>query len=214
LPATHRPRRRLARKLWDFFVSEVLPPDPSFVETIAAVYLQNDTDMKAVVQTILRSVWFQDASTWFTAYSWPVEFVVRAMKEMGFVGFSVDSVRTPLTNMGQTLFEPPDVSGWDLGQNWFSSGAMLARMNFAATLAANQKFILARDAAPYRSSPDRVLGYFLGRLTPAPFDSDPYFELLGYLQAGATWSGNDTQLNSKCPGLARLIVGSSEYQLN
>ena len=78
------------------------------------------------------------------------------MKEMGWNGFSVDTARAPLTNMGQTLFEPPNVAGWQLGTGWFGTGAMLARMNFAATLAANQKFNLARSfsAAP-RPSPTR-----------------------------------------------------------
>jgi hypothetical protein len=188
------------------------PLNPAFVDTISNVYLQTDTDMKAVVQAILRSVWFQDTQSWYARYSWPAEFVIRAIKEMGWVGFSVDTARTPMTNMGQTLLEPPDVSGWDLGQSWFSSGSMLARMNFAATLAANQKFNLSRDAGPYRSAPDRVLAYFLDRLTPLPYGSDPYFQLLGYLQAGITWTGSDSQLNTKCAGLARLVVGSSEYQ--
>ena len=54
--------------------------------------------------------------------------------------------------MGQQLFEPPDVAGWDLGQTWFSTGKMLARMNFASTLASNQKFRLATAAALGRSS--------------------------------------------------------------
>ena len=53
---------------------------------------------------------------------------------------------TPLINMGQQLFEPPDVNGWELGPGWFSSGGMLARMNFAAQLATNQKFDAARSA--------------------------------------------------------------------
>jgi hypothetical protein len=104
-----------------------------------------------------------------------VEFVVRAIREVGWEGLSVDTARTPLTNMGQTLFEPPDVSGWELGRGWFSTGAMLARMNFAATLAANQKFNLARAAAPYRSSPENVLDFFLDRLSPSPFELDPVF---------------------------------------
>ena len=33
-----------------------------------------------------------------------------------------------------------------------------------------------------------------------------------FLQTGATWSGSDAQLQSKGNGLARLIIGSSEYQ--
>ena len=82
---------------------------------------------------------------YYKRYSWPVEFVVRAIKEVGWAGFSVNDALTPLVNMGQQLFEPPDVNGWELGPGWFSSGAMLARMNFAAQLATNQKFNL-RDA--------------------------------------------------------------------
>jgi len=42
--------------------------------------------------------------------------------------------------MDRILFEPPDVSGWDAGTAWFSTSAMLARLNFAASLASNQKF--------------------------------------------------------------------------
>ena len=65
--------------------------------------------------------------------------------------------------MGQQLYEPPDVNGWALGAEWFSTASMLARMNYASTLAANQKFNLARDAQPYRQSPERVLEFLLQR---------------------------------------------------
>ena len=204
--------RRLARKLWNFFVSELEAPDPAFVSAVADEYLLNSTEMKPVIRYILRSAWFNDRNRVYARYSWPVEFVVRAIREIGWSGLSVDSARTPLTNMGQTLFEPPDVAGWELGPGWFSTGSMLARMNFAATLAANQRFNLARAAAPYRSSPDTLLGFFLERLSPAPYEADPYRELLAYVNAGTAWTGSDAQVNAKGAGLAKLIVGSSEYQ--
>jgi uncharacterized protein (DUF1800 family) len=204
--------RRLARKLWNFFVTDLEAPDPRFVETIAGEYLRNNTEMKPVVTAIFRSGWFLDPPSWYTRYSWPVEFVVRAIREVGWEGFSVDTARTPLTNMGQTLFEPPDVAGWELGPGWFSTGAMLSRMNFASTLAANQKFNLARAAAPYRSTPENVLDFFLDRLSPSPFEHVPYTELVAYLKSGGAWTGSDAQLNTKAAGLAKLIVGSSEYQ--
>ena len=204
--------RRLARKLWNFFVSELESPDPAFVAAVANEYLLNSTDMKPVVRYILRSSWFNDRNRVYARYSWPVEFVARAIREIGWAGFSVGSARTPLANMAQTLFEPPDVAGWALGPGWFSTGTMLARMNFAATLAANQRFNLARAAAPYRASPESLLGFFLERLSPAPYDAEPFRELLAYLNAGATWTGSDVQVNTKSAGLAKLIVGSSEYQ--
>jgi uncharacterized protein (DUF1800 family) len=204
--------RRLARKLWSFFVTDLEAPDPRFVETIAGEYLRNNTEMKPVIAAVIRSGWFLDSPSWYTRYSWPVEFVVRAIREVGWEGFSVDSARTPLTNMGQTLFEPPDVAGWELGPGWFSTGAMLARMNFASTLAANQKFNLARAAAPYRSTPENVLEFFLDRLSPSPFEHTPHAELVAYLRSGGAWTGSDAQLNTKAAGLAKLIVGSAEYQ--
>ena len=203
--------RRLARKLWNFFVSEFEAPDPAFVSQVANVYLQNNTEMRPVVRFILSSPWLNTQSRSYTRYSWPAEYVVRAIRETGWSGFTVDAARTPMTNMGQTLFEPPDVAGWELGPGWFSSGAMLARMNFAATLAANQRFNLARDAASTRQKPEDVLAFFMNRMSPE-YDSATYQELIAYLRAGATWPATDGVLSAKAAGLARLIIGSSEYQ--
>ncbi len=205
--------RRLARKLWGFFVSETLPPDPEFVNLAASIYLQSDTRIKPVVQFILRSRWFENPGNRYSRYSWPAEFVARSIKEVGWTGFSVDSARTPLTNMGQTLFEPPDVNGWDLGPRWFSTGGMLARMNFAATLTSNQRFNLRTAAGAARSSPEELVSFFLDRLSPLPFDAGPYDELQTYVRGSAAWIGSDAQLLTKAAGLVHLIVGSSEYQL-
>jgi uncharacterized protein (DUF1800 family) len=205
--------RRLARKLWNFFVTELEAPDPAFVESVASEYLRSGTEMKPVVRYILQSEWFSNPDRWFARYSWPVEFVVRAIREIGWAGFSVDTARTPLTNMGQMLFEPPDVNGWELGPGWFSTGAMLARMNFAATLAANQRFSVSRASTSYRATPEALLDFFLfDRLSPAPFDRQPYNDLLSYLRTGGAWTGTETQANTKTAGLVRLIVGAAEYQ--
>jgi hypothetical protein len=115
--------------------------------------------------------------------------------------------------MGQQLFEPPDVNGWELGRGWFSSGATLARMNFAATLTTNQRINLRELARPKGRSPEQLLSFFLDdRLTVPPLDQPVYGELLNYLRSSGTWTGSDAQLTAKAPGLVHLIVGSSEYQ--
>jgi hypothetical protein len=38
--------------------------------------------------------------------------------------------------------------------------------------------------------------------------------LLDYLRQGVTWPVSDAQLAAKASGLARLIVGTGEYQFN
>ena len=92
----------------------------------------------------------------YARYAWPVEYVTRAIKEVGWQNLSLDRVRSPLANMGQLLYEPPNVAGWHLGANWFSTGTMLARMNFAATLASSQKEHLAAALADPRAERRRA----------------------------------------------------------
>jgi len=209
-PAT---ARRLATRLYQFFVNETSTPDPSLIDQMANVYLGNNYTIKPMLRTLFYSSQFRNPANFFQHYSWPVEFVVRAIKETGWNGFSVNSAVTPLANMGQQLYEPPDVNGWALGAEWVSTSSMLTRMNFASTLAANQKFNLARDAQPYRQSPDRVLEYMLARFRTLGFPAASTGAMLDYLRSTA-WAGNDAQLQARIPGLARLIMGSGEYLFN
>ena len=205
---------RLARRFFAFFVSEFTEPSEALLTDMREAYLNNDTSIKAMLVRLFTSEEFLSESSEFTRYSWPVEFAVRAIKETGWSGLSVDAAMNPLVNMGQQLYEPPDVNGWALGPEWFSTASMLSRMNFSATLMANQRFNLQTASAVARSSPEALLQFLLKRFTPAPFSTEAANDLLEYLRQGGPWTGADAQLASKAPGLARLIVGSSEYQFN
>jgi uncharacterized protein (DUF1800 family) len=208
-PAT---AHRLVRRLYAFFVSELVPPDEAVVSDLANVYMQNDGNIKPVLRRLFSSEAFLNSE--FQRYAWPIEFVVRAIKETGWAGFSVDAAMTPLLNMGQSLYEPPDVNGWALGPEWMSTSSMLSRMNFAATLMGNQKFNLGRECQSYRQTADRVVDFILNHYTYAPISTEVYNALLEYARGGGPWTGTDTQLNNKGAGLARLVVASSEYQFN
>ena len=209
-PATGR---RLATRLYRFFVNETGTPDESLISAMANAYLSNNYSIKAMLRTMVGSQQFRDPANFFQRYSWPVEFVVKAIKEVGWTGFSVNNAITPMTNMGQLLFEPPDVNGWELGAGWISTSGMLSRMNFASTLAGNQRFNLARDLQPYRSSPDSVLNYTLARFRTMGFSQTQTQAMLDYLRS-TTWTGTDAQLQQRVPGLTRLIVGAGEYVFN
>ena len=204
--------KRLAGKLWTWFVSETEAPDPAFVTAIASTYLSNGTNMRATVRAVLTSPQFQDAGNQFQRFSWPAEFVIRALKEVGYLGFSVNDALTPMVNMGQQLFEPPDVGGWDLGQSWFSTGGMLARMNFASQLATNQKVALRDASRPFNATPDALVAHVYDTLrTPTPVPAETA-ALESYLASGGVWTGSDAQLLLKAPGLFHLVTGSAEFQ--
>ena len=192
-----------------------MPPDPAFVDGASrASTCRTTPSMKPVVRYMLRSRWFHEPGQLVRALL--VAGRVRRPRDQGgrLDGLLGRHARaTPLTNMGQTLFEPPDVNGWELGQGWFSTGAMLARMNFAATLAANQRFNLratAAGAARVAGGAARVLPR---RLSPAPFDDGAASASCSTTCAPAARGPGPTRsCNAKAAGLARLIVGSAEYQ--
>jgi uncharacterized protein (DUF1800 family) len=206
--------RYLASKLYRFFVSEFGDVSASFVDEISSVFLRYGGNMRAVMRAVLMSREFWNRDAYFARYAWPVEFVVRSLKEVGWTGFSVNVNNTlvPLGNMGQNLFEPPDVNGWDAGKGWFSTGSMLARMNFASTLTANQRFRLLERARPHASTPETLVAWGLESIRIAPVGQDVEAELANYLRATGPWTASTGQLQAKVPGLVHLIAGTPEYQ--
>lgn len=203
---------RLARKLYGYFINDVDPPDQGLVNEVAAAYYASGYEIAAMVRRLLLSRQFSDRANHYRRYSWPAEFVVRALKEVGWNGYSVNSALSPLVNMGQQLFEPPDVNGWETGPGWFSTGAMLARMNFASQLATNQKFNLRDELRGQAGTPAELVSAVLDRLSAPETDGIRVAALTDYAAAGGAWTGSDTQIANKSAGLVHLIVGSGEYQ--
>jgi uncharacterized protein (DUF1800 family) len=204
--------RYLAKKLIRVFVTELKDPDPALVDKLANTYLSSGFNMKSVMRDLFLSPLFTDAASYFARYAWPVEFVARAIKEVGYAGYTVADAVAALNNMGQVLFEPPDVAGWDLGQTWFSSGTMLARMNLGSTLTSNQRFNLRDAAKPYGKTPDALLSWMLDRLSVAQLDSTLRNDLLSFLTGSGVWTGSDAQLLVKASGLAHIILAAPQYQ--
>lgn len=213
LTASPNTARYLAGKLWRFFISESADPDPAWVDRMSAVYFSTRYDMKAVMREALLSSQFWETSSSFARYASPAEFIARALKDIGWRGFSVNDALTPMANMGMTLYEPPNVAGWPAGQTWFSTGAMLARMNFAAQLTNNQKVNLLSAARPSGKTPDALLAFVLDELVTAPLDTNVTNELNTYLRATGAWTGSDAQIQAKTAGLMHLVAGLPEYQL-
>jgi uncharacterized protein (DUF1800 family) len=202
----------LARKLYRFFVSEFGDVDQEFIDRVSATYFQSGYNMRAVVREVLMSRQFWDERNRYTRYAWPVEFTIRVIKDVGWRGLSLNDARIALGNMGQVLFDPPDVAGWETGQSWFSTGAMLSRMNFASALAANQKFELGRAAEEHASTPRELLSWVLDSLKTAPLSPGVTTDLLDYLVATGPWTGSPTQLQNKVAGVVHLVAGTPEYQ--
>ncbi|GMU35943.1 MAG: DUF1800 family protein [Phycisphaerae bacterium] len=121
----------LARKLLEEFVH----PDPSaeLVAALAKVLREADYSIAEALRVLLCSEAFFSDEAYRSRIKSPVEYAVGAARALG-AKLHGPQTGAALAKMGQKLFEPPSVKGWDGGRNWINSATMLARMNAAAVL--------------------------------------------------------------------------------
>jgi uncharacterized protein (DUF1800 family) len=123
--------RWFANKLLAFFVYS--DPEPELIDAVAALIRKNDFNLQPVMATVLRSnVFFSDRAYRALVKS-PVEFVAGSYQLFGVREADLVALGA-LRRMGQILFLPPNVKGWDGGAAWLNSQTMLTRENFASSL--------------------------------------------------------------------------------
>jgi uncharacterized protein (DUF1800 family) len=115
-------------------------PEPAVIDAMATAFLTANYDIKAMVKALLLRPEFSDGPG-LTIKS-PAEYVAGAMRLLRLTGAptptsqprrnNFDEMASACSDMGQELFEPPDVSGWKGGATWANTAATLARYNFAA----------------------------------------------------------------------------------
>jgi uncharacterized protein (DUF1800 family) len=133
-PAT---ARFIVRKLFRHFVSEAESPSDALLEPLVDQFRQSELDVGQVLRRMLSSRMFFSSAAYRQRIKSPVEFVVGAV-----LGVSGDFPMQPLVAMmqglGQELFAPPNVKGWDGGKAWLNTATLLARDNFVWKLVGGQ----------------------------------------------------------------------------
>ena len=134
LLATHpSTAHHIARKLAQKFVSDT--PPPALVESAARRFRETRGNLREVTRTIITSPEFLAADVRRTKMKTPLEFVASALRATGAdVRTALPAVRA-LRDLGMPLYfcQPP--TGYDEAADaWVSSGALVARMNFALEL--------------------------------------------------------------------------------
>lgn len=146
----------LVRKLFTFFAYS--NPEPQVVAQLTQVFRQNNFEIRPLVEAMFKSDAFWSRRAINTQIKSPAQLVVGSLrmlnmgsmmggdtagdsmsadpnagrKTRGIYAAAVQSMR----QMGQDLFFPPNVKGWDGGSTWINSATMLERLNFAQRIIA------------------------------------------------------------------------------
>lgn len=123
--------RHLARKLWVFFAGS--EPDEELLKALADVLRRSNYDVSALLRRMFLSDAFYDPSLRFQAVKSPVELVVGTYRTLGIQPLNAAVCVQSLRRMGQELFQPPNVKGWDGGLKWINTSTLLERYNFATS---------------------------------------------------------------------------------
>ncbi|MBV9263797.1 MAG: DUF1800 domain-containing protein, partial [Candidatus Eremiobacteraeota bacterium] len=206
--------RFFAAGLLNWFVYN--DPEPELVERVAGLLRAHDFELAPVVATVLRSNVFYSERAYRALVKSPVEFVIGTYKTLGLSSVDADTVPA-LVQMGQHLFYPPSVAGWPGGQNWITSGTMIARQNFLTQLLGSQTLQnsswlrglpLSASAAAHEIS-QRILQ---GDAAPATLA-----QLNGYLAGAGTAALaalSTENYDQRIRGAANLAMASPAYQLS
>ncbi len=128
--------RFIARKLYRFFVSDEPNPTDAMLQPLADVFHHSDLQVAPVVQRILGSNAFFSSHCVGRKIKSPVELVIGMLRSLRATT-NTQLVASGLMSIGQGLFYPPNVKGWDGGRAWINSSTLLGRANLVADILDN-----------------------------------------------------------------------------
>jgi uncharacterized protein (DUF1800 family) len=130
-PAT---AERLAWRLCELLMGENV--DAAAIKALAAGLRQHQLDIDWGVETVLRSQAFFAECNLGKRVLGPVEYVVGAARALEMFESPPSTLLLAdwAAHLGQDLFYPPNVGGWNGGRAWISTQTMIGRANFAVAL--------------------------------------------------------------------------------
>jgi uncharacterized protein (DUF1800 family) len=215
----------LVTKLYKFFFADVDDPKPGLLDPLVAQYRGTEFDTGKLVATMLRSNHFFAPEIYRAKVKSPVEFAVGIVRGLeGNVGPL--NLAGALESLGQVLFAPPSVKGWDGGPAWLNAQTLLFRQNLALALTSTEDTRFGRRCDPVVTmrnhaieGDDAAIDFFLKIFLQSDTPAEARMHLQDYAAKAKTvkyppfWSAEDVS-NHRIRSLARLTLTLPEYQLN
>ncbi len=118
----------IAGKLLRFYVSDDPKTCTTFAEPLAELLRKNDFELGPTLRTLFMSRLFHSPLARGRKIRSPIDFAVGTLRSLeGTV--STTRLARRLRPLGQELFRPPSVKGWEGGKHWINSMTMIGRAN-------------------------------------------------------------------------------------
>lgn len=121
----------ITAKLWNFFAGTPLAPELN--DALAAVFRQAGNNFKPLLRTLFLSGEFYAPDVIRAQVKSPVQWLVMAVRQLERELLPPLVCSALTRSLGQELFQPPNVKGWDGGLAWITTNNLLTRYNESAT---------------------------------------------------------------------------------
>lgn len=234
----------ICRKIYRWFVYYTIDEttEANVIAPLAAIFKNNNFEIKPVLLTLFKSEHFFDPLNQSCYIKTPFDFVAGALRELnaaippytdyikGYPFFEAIHGQTSI--MQQTLFAPPDVSGWPsyhqdpmFYELWIHSNSLPKRAKYTDSLVddgiVDVKQIAVNSSNP--SNPNQLMDDLIKLLLRYPLSVNSKNYLKTKFLTNNTgndsywtnaWNNNDnTIINDALKGLLKFIMNLPEYHL-
>jgi len=159
----------ITKKFWKEFVSDMYP-EQKLIQQWAATFQKSNYDIKTLLAEILNSDAFWSAKYRGTLTKSPVDLLVGTLRTLPYPKFSDQQLVHISQLLGQDLFDPPTVKGWDGGTAWIDTQTMLVRTSFLTKLTRTTRASAKVNSYLPKSTGSEVVNWLLpfGPALPLP----------------------------------------------
>lgn len=218
-PATSR---FVARRMFEFLA--YFDPDPAAIDSLAGVLHTHKYEVEPMVRNLLLSAEFYGDRSRASEIKCPVQLVVGMLRDLGVKkGIDYGQLDASIRDMGQDLFEPPDVKGWRYGREWVNSQRLFVRYNTAASLARGGTEpgrsgvdLLTFVPEDRRKSAECVVDYLAAAVLIRPLEAEQRKQLINFccdLPPASAWKDHPDEVRARLTELLVLLVSLPEFQM-
>lgn len=126
----------ITQKLWNFFAGQ--PPSAELSQALASEFVRHGQEIRPWLMTVFRSEEFYSPTVMRQQVKSPVFWLVNSARILQRELPPAEATNNLLRLMGQELFAPPNVKGWDGGLAWITTNNLLTRYNSAEYLVSGE----------------------------------------------------------------------------
>mgnify|MGYP002623164262 CR=1 FL=1 len=206
----------VCKKLYEYFVHE--HPDAQTVERLARVLRENEYELRPMLRNLFLSEQFYSEKALASHVKNPVELLVGTVRVLGVTVDDYAMIDGATQQEGMTLFEPPNVAGWEDGRAWVNENRILLRYNHLANIIERSSNDLVAALEDYTfSSPAELVDHLIARCLVTGLDESKRRALIAFaadIPPSSQWAAQKDRVNPKLRALVLMIMSTPEYQLS